>query len=304
MERRAGIVGNSDGLLDCHSKCQALAEALVPATDVHTLTNPGARLVLPALFAKARDDFAALLESTRTGHTSAAAAVCRALYDTVIDFYYMTSGSKEEQETRVNDLLARITIDQEREVRRRDAILQAFKTGGDIGPHFPSFWREAAVAVLTQAKESEKGSLADRLGQTIAQWVDAGVKAPRYASLPTRLEKIEAEKAEYANFLHAYLRFYSSFSGFAHGSGAMYYLRQVPGAESSMGLSRGRFVEGHDTPLMVGLTVYSQLLGRYNLICGCRLDSQVAHMRSCCHREISRLCGILDKESQLSMEPK
>jgi excisionase family DNA binding protein len=279
-------------LMECANEVLAAAYELLPRTNGQALPGDASRMLLPALFAKARADLDALVDLTVAGHTSGAAAVCRALFDTVVDFYYVTSGSDDDREERCSDYLALALIHEESYKLRKAALEAATKKGTTIDQDFPRYLREAASAVRGHLVPKARWKLVDQLTESVGKLLPMK-KIPDYPDLPTRLGKTTARDPEYKNLLTLYLLYYPGLSGFAHGSAAVHFYREYGGGRTgSIGLSTGRLEVGHETPITVALIVFQAFLGRYAELCRCDAGEWISELSGRCHRAVFSFYGL------------
>jgi len=221
-------------------------------------------LVLPGLLAKARDDFEALLELSMAGRTSASAAISRVLLEATIEFFYLTSGTRPQQEHRAAKFFAIAAVDKaqqslvEQAMKKRHAARLQYQTTHS------RLRREALEATITRL-ESEEGQLVDRLMGILKRYEEKG-SVPGHPSIKDHLDGIGAHPQVVSNLVGGYQRYYSPFSAFVHLTACLDYIVDIEDMEDprKIGLRRGKLPLGHLTPLEVALLYLPYLLERYD----------------------------------------
>lgn len=220
-------------------------------------------LVPPALLAKARDDFAALLEASMAGRTSASAMISRALLETTIAFFYLTSGTRPRQEHKTVRFIAVALVDEEQQSLTEEAMRARHEAGKYHKVTDPDMRAEALTSTVEKLKLME-GQLPTRLLAILMSYHDRGA-VPGYSRVAGQLAGIKAHPQVVSNLVGGYQRYYSPFSAFVHPSACVKYLAGTGGSEdTAMGLRRGRFPVGHFTPLEIALLYVPDLLRRYD----------------------------------------
>jgi hypothetical protein len=248
------------------SACEAIEifELLPTVHAKGAAVGEAASLVLPALLAKARDDFEAILEATIAGRTSAGAMISRALLESTVDLFYLTSGVEADQERKAQHFLALVLTDQEQQRLVEEAMKQRTETRVFHQVSDPNMRREA-LELVTAELEAQGGGLPGQLLAILKPYRDKR-SAPGYPRLKDRLTAVEAHPQVVTNLIGGYQRFYSAYSAFVHGTACMKYVVdiEVSGGARRTGLRRGSLPVGHLSPLATALIYVPDLLGRYD----------------------------------------
>ena len=101
----------ADDLLTIGTEAIGLIDVLPTSHSPEVSVGVATSLVLPGLLAKTRDDFQALLDLSTAGRTSASAVLSRVLLGTTVEFIYLTSGTRPQQEHRAVQFFAIAALD-------------------------------------------------------------------------------------------------------------------------------------------------------------------------------------------------
>jgi hypothetical protein len=232
------------------------------------------------MLAKARDDFTALLGLTVDGRTSASAAISRVLLETTIEFFYLTSGTRPQQEHKAAKFFAVAAVDKleqtlvEGEMKKLHTAGEQYQTT-DLGLR-----RQALKATIEKLKRQD-GQLASRLLGILEPYQGSG-SVPGHPRIGTHLAGIRAHPQVLSNLVGGYRRYYSPFSAFVHLTACLDYVVDIEDVDGSrrIGLRKGKLPVGHMTPLEVSLLYIPDLLGRYDERFQCGQATKVQQLAS------------------------
>ncbi|MHB1345310.1 MAG: hypothetical protein ACYCX3_13280 [Thermoleophilia bacterium] len=256
-------------------------------------SGPYRGLVLPALLAKARDDLGAVAELTFTGRTSGAAMVARALLETTVGVFYITSGERSEHELRACEVFLAALVDEQ------FALLVEEKHSEKHGK--AELWTVADLdhGLRAQALDEVVVDLAHKPGpmaETLRALLVAAAddrRRWRPKQVPAMLKSIDAPATALSNLVSAYMHFYSSFSGFAHLSAALKYVAaagEPSEGSTGIGLQAGALPVGHATPLEVALLFVPDLMARFDQTFSCGLAARISQLA------VLRWAAIMDSD--------
>ncbi|NLV71150.1 MAG: hypothetical protein GXY46_00895 [Actinobacteria bacterium] len=246
------------------------------------VSEPIAVRVYAAVMAELRQDHRALALLTAAGYSGACAQIMRSIFETIVDFFLMTSGSREQQRRRVAAFFVHAAVEQTRHQMLHDELTKTRKSGRLIDGSFPAMRQEA---VQESRQELNRFLESDELhdSQSFASLVSAELKdyeesgEPRHWSrldLVSRIEQLDGiTSTRKSNFFEAYRLYYSLASGFVHGGSALSFTLDTPSGPGTFGLITGRFTEGHLQPVVLSVLFASDFFGRFMQVTGMKSES-------------------------------